>query len=97
MVIPKVLRSIWYLAGYLQYSLLLLSVSRPAPNYTSFTWMLITVVMILRVYAMWNQSKIILGVLLFICVPQNIYAIVMAGLYGLSSGEFLAKPEVLMS
>lgn len=51
----------------------------------------ITVVMILRVYAMWNQSRTILYVLLFIYVPQIIFAAVLAGLNenGIS-GEFWA-------
>jgi len=37
--------------------------------------------MILRVYAMWNQSKQILWVLLFIYVPQVILALVMNGIF----------------
>ncbi|KAF8138798.1 hypothetical protein EV363DRAFT_1314817 [Boletus edulis] len=38
-------------------------------------------VMILRVYAMWDQSRIILGVLLFIYVPQVIVSAVWEGIY----------------
>ena len=41
----------------------------------------ITVVMILRVYAMWNQSKRILFVLLFIFIPQVIVSCILAGPY----------------
>ena len=41
----------------------------------------ITVVMILRVYAMWNQSKRILWALLFIYAPQVIVSFVFTGIY----------------
>ncbi|KAH0836814.1 hypothetical protein J3R83DRAFT_8579, partial [Lanmaoa asiatica] len=41
----------------------------------------ITVVMILRVYAMWNRSKWILWVLLFIHVSQVIVSSLFAGIY----------------
>jgi hypothetical protein len=37
--------------------------------------------MILRVYAMWNQSKMILFILLFIYVPQVIVSFVVVGIY----------------
>ena len=45
----------------------------------------ITVVMILRVYAMWNRSKWILYLLLFIYVPQVIVTFVMSGLFNTST------------
>ncbi|KAF8550482.1 hypothetical protein OG21DRAFT_1499748 [Imleria badia] len=38
-------------------------------------------VMILRVYAMWDQSRIVLGVLLFFYVPQVIVSVVWEGIY----------------
>ncbi|KAI9457547.1 hypothetical protein HD554DRAFT_1769883 [Boletus coccyginus] len=38
-------------------------------------------VMILRVYAMWNRSKWILSILLFVCVPQVVISFVLAGIY----------------
>ena len=38
-------------------------------------------VMILRVYAMWNRSKRILYILLFIYVPQIIMFFVFTGIY----------------
>ncbi|KAG8216189.1 hypothetical protein J3R82DRAFT_8214 [Butyriboletus roseoflavus] len=41
----------------------------------------ISVVMVLRVYAMWNQSKWILWLLLFIYVPQVIFSLIVAGVY----------------
>ena len=41
----------------------------------------IIVIMILRVYAMWNRSKKILYLLLFIYVPQVIISVVFAGVY----------------
>jgi len=41
----------------------------------------ITVVMILRVYALWARSRKILGILLFIYVPQIISAFVFTGVY----------------
>ena len=41
----------------------------------------IAVVMIMRVYAMWNRSKRILYLLLLIYVPQVIVSVVFAGLY----------------
>ena len=37
--------------------------------------------MILRVYAMWNRSKIILGVLLCLYVPQVIATLILTGIY----------------
>ena len=37
--------------------------------------------MILRVYAMWGRCKWILSVLLFVCVPQVVISIVLAGIY----------------
>ena len=40
-----------------------------------------TVVMILRVYAMWNQSKRILYILLFIYVPQVFISFIYQGIY----------------
>jgi ABC-type uncharacterized transport system permease subunit len=42
---------------------------------------LIVVVMILRVYAMWNQSKQILYSLLFIYVPQVMVSFIVTGIY----------------
>ena len=41
----------------------------------------IIVIMILRVYAMWNRSKNVLYLLLFIYVPQVTISIVFAGVY----------------
>ncbi|KAF8125321.1 hypothetical protein EV363DRAFT_638327 [Boletus edulis] len=38
-------------------------------------------VMVMRVYAMWNQSKWILSFLLLICVPQTIASFILAGIY----------------
>ena len=37
--------------------------------------------MILRVYAMWNQTKWILYFLLFIYVPQAIVSFIFTGIY----------------
>ena len=37
--------------------------------------------MILRVYAMWSQSKKILYVLLFLYVAQNVLSIIYSGIY----------------
>lgn len=60
----------------------------------------ITVVMILRVYAMWNRSRIILCILLFFFVPQVVVSAVWEGIYnnphGPLSGMFRAKLEVPM-
>ena len=41
----------------------------------------VIVMMLLRVYAMWNRSKIILGVLLLIYIPLNIIIFVFAGVF----------------
>ena len=49
------------------------------------TVILITVVMILRVYAMWNRSKWILCLLLFIYIPQVIVTILFAVVYDTST------------
>ncbi|KAF8126736.1 hypothetical protein EV363DRAFT_562203 [Boletus edulis] len=38
-------------------------------------------ILILRVYAMWNRSRTILSILLFIYVPQNIISVVLGGIY----------------
>ena len=48
--------------------------------------------MILRVYAMWNQSKMILRLLLFIYVPQVIVSLVFAGLY--NTGTYLSGMSI---
>ena len=60
----------------------------------------ITVVMVLRVYAMWNRSRAILGILLFVYVPQIIISVVWEGIYnnpgGNLSGMFRARLEVPM-
>ena len=37
--------------------------------------------MILRVYAMWDCSKMILGVLLLIYVPEVVIACIFTGIY----------------
>jgi hypothetical protein len=53
--------------------------------------------MILRVYAMWNQSRNILYILLFIYVPHTILTFVGQGVYSnldaYLSGMSLAKLE----
>ena len=55
--------------------------------------------MILRLYAMWNQSKRILYILLFIYVPQVIVSFVYNGFYtntyllGMSQAKLQAKLE----
>ena len=57
--------------------------------------------MILRVYAMWNQSKRILYILLFIYVPQVIVNFVVIGIYinpktnisGMSQAKLQLKPK----
>jgi len=60
----------------------------------------ITVVMILRVYAMWDRSRIIFGILLFFYVPQVVVSAVWEGIYnnpgGTLSGMLRAKLEVSM-
>jgi len=45
-------------------------------------------VMILRVYAMWNRSKWILFILLFVCVPQVIISFILAGIYYIPNSYF---------
>ena len=40
-----------------------------------------TVMMIMRVYAMWNQSRKILSVLLFIYMGQLVITMINAGIY----------------
>ena len=54
-----------------------------------FSFIPITVVMILRVYAMWNRSRTILCVLLLIYVPSIIIVCVVVGIYG-SPGNHLS-------
>jgi hypothetical protein len=46
--------------------------------------------MILRVYAMWNQSKRILYILLFIYVTQVIVSIVFQGIYINPNTQYLS-------
>jgi len=57
-----------------------------------------TVVMILRVYAMWNKSRRILAILLFIYVPEIMVSIIWECVYnnpdGDLSGMFRAQLEV---
>ena len=57
--------------------------SRPFPS--PLILILITAVMIVRVYAMWNRSKWILYLLLFVYVPQVIIAIVLTAVYNTST------------
>ena len=84
MGVLQVLQCILYLIGGLQYFLPPLIVSQYAidPVLSNYT---ITVVMILRVYAMWNRSKRVLYGLLFIFVPQVIVSLTFAGIYGSNS------------
>lgn len=67
------------------------------PPYLTFHLLIyITVVMILRVHAMWNRSKTILAILLFIYVLQIIVSIVWEGISeGTLSGMFLTLNTVL--
>lgn len=48
----------------------------------------IAVMMIMRVYAMWNRSKRILYALLFIYVPQIIVSFVLTGIYDIPNKDF---------
>jgi len=50
-------------------------------------------VMILRVYAMWNRSWRILGVLLFTYIPSIILAVVSAAMYGSASYVIVDVPN----
>lgn len=54
--------------------------------------------MVLRVYAMWNRSRIILGILFFIYVPTVVVSFVWNGIYDnpneTFSGMFRAKLEI---
>ena len=80
--ILKVLQFLWQVSGSKQYFLLLLIVSFYSPYYwISKITISIIVVMILRVYAMWNQSKKILFFLLCIYLPQIILDLVFGGVY----------------
>ncbi|KAF8452879.1 hypothetical protein L210DRAFT_2061513 [Boletus edulis BED1] len=62
--------------------------------YLAFTWAFgvflsaADLVMVLRVYAMWNRSRIILGFLLFIFVSQVTTTVVFDGIYHSSSTYF---------
>ena len=47
-------------------------------------------VMVLRVYAMWNRSRTILVVLLFAYLPQILLAVIAAGIYDSASCRFWA-------
>lgn len=53
----------------------------PYPLIQSLTMRLTTVMMILRVYAVWNRSRKILCVLLFIYMAQTVISIIIAGIY----------------
>ena len=72
----------WLLGGK-QYSLLLLIVSCHVSSFyfTDCDLKLYIVMMILRVYAMWSQSKRILGVLLLLYVPRVSVAFVFTGIF----------------
>ena len=54
--------------------------------------------MVLRVYAMWNRSKTVLGILLCLYVTQTITAFTFAGIYNTPgpyfSGMFQAELQV---
>ena len=59
-----------------------------------------TVVMILRVHAMWSRSRIILVILLFVYVPTIAVSIVWEGIYSnpgkTLSGMFRAQSDIPM-
>ena len=88
MGVLQVLWSTYWLDGRLQYFLLLLIVSQYAIGPILFNYT-ITVVMILRVYAMWNRSKRVLYGLLFIFVPQVIVSLTFTAIYGSNNIYYL--------
>ena len=55
---------------------------------SSSNFFLVTVVMILRVYAMWNRSNSILCLLLFIYVVQTITTVIFIGTYNTPDTHF---------
>jgi energy-coupling factor transporter transmembrane protein EcfT len=78
-----------YFYGDFSYLLLLLIVSCLASNLFPIVLQSVTVVMVLRVYAMWYQSKIIIRVLLCIYIPGVIIAFTFAGIYN-TPGAYLS-------
>lgn len=57
----------------------------------------VTVVIILRIYAMWNQSKTILGLLLCVFVPETIIAFVFAGVNDNPNTYMSGMSEILLT
>ena len=64
------------------FTLWILAVDRESPP-RAFSSVLhsVIVMMLLRVYAMWNRSKIILGVLLLTYASQSIISFVFSGVF----------------
>ena len=72
--------TIFFLVLQWTLTLYFLAVDRESPPCSiSSVLNAVIVMMILRVYAMWNRSKIILGVLLLIFIPLNILIFVLTG------------------
>jgi hypothetical protein len=53
----------------------------------------VTVVMVLRVYAMWYQSKIIISVLLCIYIPHHIIGFTLTGIYNTPGAYFFGVSQ----
>ena len=74
--------TIYFLVMQWMFQLYILVVDRKVPpDAISSVLNSVIVMMTLRVYAMWNRSKIILGVLLLIYVPINIIGCVFIGVF----------------
>ena len=91
--IPKVQQNIKYLSGDSYYSWLLLIVSCLASNLFLFVLQSVTVMMVLRVYAMWYTSKIIIGILLCLYMPHLIIVCIFDGVYEIPGAYYSGESQ----
>ena len=74
--------TIFYLVLQWMSTLYMLAVDRESPpRVISAALNSVIVMMILRVFAMWNRSKIILGILLLVYIPLGIFDFVFSGFF----------------
>ena len=65
----------------------------PLPECIPIVLSSLVVTMLLCVYVMWSQSRIILGVLLCIYVPERIITLVFSGIYSHPKAYFSGMSE----
>jgi len=93
-ILVRYLGLCWAILNALDFSSFTADLKICTVNYLASAWLFLLflaaadLVMILRVYAMWDQSKMILRVLLSIYVPEVVIAFIFTGIYGNPSAYF---------